>query len=423
MKTIAIVWHSICHNKLFSAIYIFGTALALATVTMFAVVMWTKVAPVYPEYKRGETAYFRSVEVRANDGHSSSQGAMSLYVTRDILSKLPSVKKATVFLDAWGDAYVQCDTGAPDIRVRRKPTDTAFFEIYDLKFLAGRPFDQAEFESGLYTAVITDGLARQAFGNSDWESMIGREISLDFKKYKVCGVVKQGTPTEEWSFAHIFYPYTTTNKTLRESSRHPFMGSFVLVVLTDDIESLRAEAQAVVDRENSMSDEYTVSFLQYPIDHITDTLGDNGYEDDFTIGGFLFGVGIVLLVLLIVPALNLSGMISGRMEERLAEMGVRKSFGATPGRLLRDVLWENLVLTVLGGIAGFLLAWLLLNAGIANIVAQGDYGVEAVVTSEMIFSPVIFVFTFAVCCVLNVMSALVPAWRSLRRPIVQSLKD
>ena len=54
---------------------------------------------------------------------------------------------------------------------------------------------------------------------------------------------------------------------------------------------------------------------------------------------------LILLVLLLVPALNLSGMIASRMESRLSEMGVRKSFGAGRGGLLSQVMWENLLLT------------------------------------------------------------------------------
>ena len=56
-------------------------------------------------------------------------------------------------------------------------------------------------------------------------------------------------------------------------------------------------------------------------------------------------------------------------------------------------------------------------------MAKGDYGVDDVVTAEMVFSPVIFTFVFVVCCILNIMSAFLPAYRSLRRPIVQSLKE
>jgi len=421
MKTITHVWHLVCLNKLFSAIYIFGTALALATVTIFAVVMWNKVAPVYPEYNRSETAYIESIQVSRKNAKGYHQGRMSLEAARDYFGKLPSAKKTSVMVDAWEDAFVQPETGEPDVKVRIKPTDTAFFDIYTFKFLAGKPFSDADFESGLRTAVISDGLARKAFGNVGYEDVIGREISLDFKKYKVCGVVKEGTPTEVWSYAHIIFPYTSGE--YKDQGNFPFVGSFKSIILTDDMESLKAEAQAVVDRYNSSQDEYELNLLTNPIGHTVYALGDGGSDENFSIGSFLLGVGMILLVLLLVPALNLSGMISGRMEERLAEMGVRKSFGATRGRLLGEVLWENLLLTIVGGIAGFLLAWLLLNAGIANLLAKGDYGVDAVVTSEMIFSPVIFVFAFIVCCVLNIMSALVPAWRSLRHPIVQSLKE
>lgn len=93
------------------------------------------------------------------------------------------------------------------------------------------------------------------------------------------------------------------------------------------------------------------------------------------------------------------------------------------GQLLREVLWENLILTIAGGVLGFILAWVLLQLGISSLMAKGDYGVDDVVTAEMVFSPVIFTFVFVVCCILNIMSAFLPAYRSLRRPIVQSLKE
>ena len=68
-------------------------------------------------------------------------------------------------------------------------------------------------------------------------------------------------------------------------------------------------------------------------------------------------MGVWLLLLLLVPALNLSGMIASRMEWRLPEMGVRKAFGATRGRLFAQIIWENLLLTVLGGVLGLLISF------------------------------------------------------------------
>ena len=54
---------------------------------------------------------------------------------------------------------------------------------------------------------------------------------------------------------------------------------------------------------------------------------------------------IVVIILLLVPAVNLSGMTLSRMRRRMAEIGVRKAFGATGGELMRQVFFENLVLT------------------------------------------------------------------------------
>ena len=73
-------------------------------------------------------------------------------------------------------------------------------------------------------------------------------------------------------------------------------------------------------------------------------------------------------------------MISSRMEGRLAEMGVRKSFGTGRKMLLPNVMWENLLLTALGGALGLLLAWLALYVGrgvdIYGIRQLAEYGTE-----------------------------------------------
>lgn len=60
---------------------------------------------------------------------------------------------------------------------------------------------------------------------------------------------------------------------------------------------------------------------------------------------------------------RLSGLITSRMESRLAEMGIRKTFGAWRNTLLNMVLWENLLLTFIGGLIGLVTAWICLFLG------------------------------------------------------------
>ena len=63
------------------------------------------------------------------------------------------------------------------------------------------------------------------------------------------------------------------------------------------------------------------------------------------------GIGIMFFILLI-PMINLSGMVGSRMEARMSEFGVRKSFGAWRGDVLQQITGENLLLTLLGGVLG-----------------------------------------------------------------------
>jgi putative ABC transport system permease protein len=135
----------------------------------------------------------------------------------------------------------------------------------------------------------------------------------------------------------------------------------------------------------------------------------------------------LLFILLFVPALNLCGIVAGRMERRTAEMAVRKTFGACRTTLLGQVISENLVLTSIGGIIGLVAAWLSIYAFRVELLGMffdsSAVGASPIVTGEMLFAPLLFVGAFAAILVINLLSALLPAWLSLRKPIVESMME
>ncbi|MCM1313526.1 MAG: FtsX-like permease family protein [Bacteroides sp.] len=98
--------------------------------------------------------------------------------------------------------------------------------------------------------------------------------------------------------------------------------------------------------------------------------------------------------------------------------------------LLRDVVLENLWFTLLGGMLGLILAWLMLVVfrqwvfDMLNPFPGYKFiGSSPLVSGEMLFSPVVFLLVFFFCVVFNLISALVPAWLSLRQPIIKSMKE
>ena len=131
----------------------------------------------------------------------------------------------------------------------------------------------------------------------------------------------------------------------------------------------------------------------------------------------IIGISIILLV----PAINLSGITYTRMRWKQAELGLRRAFGATRKNLLWQVLNENLVLTVIGGAIGLLLSyfsiWLM-----DDWLLQDSKGNVASMNSAMI-SPMVFFIAFAFCLVLNLLSAYIPARKVAHTPIVTSLNQ
>ena len=87
---------------------------------------------------------------------------------------------------------------------------------------------------------------------------------------------------------------------------------------------------------------------------------------------------------------------------------------------------ENLVLTLLGGVVGLCLAWAALYGWrdwVFYVFSDSSnlYDAVPLLKGEMFFGPAVFVIALLICCVLNVLAAMLPAWLSLRRPIVESM--
>ena len=409
-------------ERLFSGIYIVGTALAIAFTMVIAVVYYAKLADIAPEVNRSRTVYVKGMAKRAvNDTLRWEPTSYTATQVKEWLYTLKSaeVVSATVNGSRYSSdrQYLKCDNHKL-VPVVTRMVDANFFKVYQFRFVYGRPFTQEECLNDSYykahaavPAVISRDIAEQAFGKD--VDPVGKTLNYGFL-IRIVGVIEPTSSIMEESFSQLFLALD------QEAER-------VIVVLKEGctVKDLEKEL-AEIARKRSVSDkEYDYSIISTLLPHAQMKMSEDGVALPWS--SVFKSLFPKVFVLLLVPALNLSGLVAARMRRRVAEMGVRKAFGAKRRTLLTQVIAENLVLTLCGGFVGLVITWLLLyvfRSWLFFAVGNTAFTLpEPTVDGEMLFSPLIFVIGLAVCIVLNLMAALIPAWLSLRNPIVESMNE
>lgn len=409
-------------ERLFSGIYIVGTALAIAFTMVIAVVYYAKLADIAPEVNRSRTVYVKGMAKRAvNDTLRWEPTSYTATQVKEWLYTLKSaeVVSATVNASRYTSdrQYLKCDNHKL-VPVVTRMVDANFFKVYQFRFVYGRPFTQEEclnennyIENATMPAVISRDIAEQAFGKD--VDPVGKTLNYGFI-IRIVGVIEPTSSIMEESFGQLFLALD------QEAER-------VIVVLKEGctVKDLEKEL-AEIARKRSVSDkEYDYSIISTLLPHAQMKMSEDGVALPWS--SIFKSLFPKVFVLLLVPALNLSGLVAARMRRRVAEMGVRKAFGAKRRTLLTQVIAENLVLTLCGGFVGLVITWLLLyvfRSWLFFAVGNTAFTLpEPTVDGEMLFSPLIFVIGLAVCIVLNLMAALIPACLSLRNPIVESMNE
>ena len=426
-------------DKQFSFIYIAGTAVAIASAMVVALVLHIRMGNIYPEVNRDRTIYVGSNFTRS-DGEYIGYSGYSPQAVEEMFSKLECAEVVSAVI---GPEYVfhftACkEIGQQEVSVSPKFTDPNFFRLYEFKFVEGKSYNEKNLKNADRCVVITDALARKLYGTT--QGVVGQSMQLDYLPYRVVGVVKEVSPLLKDSSADIYMPYTVKDQWARlQDDRVGYVGSLEVRVLLkkgytremlmDELEPYKAKYLSML--KSTTKEDWNWYIQVRP--HWRKVLNYFGEEvNDASMTDLLANLSIpalFMLLLLLLPAINLSGMVSNQMEARVAEMGIRKAFGAKKRVLLNEVIQENLVLTLCGGIVGYLLSWLFIaavhnSAVFLLLFDREEDPVENVsLQLDMFFTPTLFLIAFVCCAVLNLMAALIPAWTSLKKPIVESLNQ
>lgn len=401
-------------NPLVTGFSVAGTALAVAVILVMVLVFQINLAGFAPESHRGRFLYVFGTEANNRSGGARNRSFMSAEVLKECFYTLKTPEAVC------GYALDNCSVSLPEKRLSREYafrwTDAGYWQIFDHTFVEGAPFTQADFEAGIRLVVLSEETARKLFGN---DSVVGREVVIEFKSYRVCGVVKEVPNPLMVSYGQVFAPYTCNVNLMAPSTYgENIPGQFCACMLarsSADFETIRQELQGQVERYNKGKRDTDLSFPAGAVTQLDMAMGSNNfYKVDWK--NYFLDKGSFLLFLLVIPALNLIGVIQSSLQKRIEEIGMRRAFGATRWDIINQVLSENMVMTLIGAAIG-----IVLSIGMLFVARSFLFDAEVRLTVPMLIRPGLFLAAFILAFLLNLLSAMIPAWNTMRKPIVDAI--
>jgi predicted permease len=269
----------------------------------------------------------------------------------------------------------------------------------------GRTFRPEEDQPGQEPVVLlSHNLWLRRFQGAP--NLIGKTIKLDDQAYRVIGIMPSDFRLPDWADVWLPVGLAGDERTLR--LYHPFS---VIARLNPGVTLTQAHAELeTFERRAQLEFPETTKgwgVVAYPLKQ--EFIGDLKTT-------LLVLFGAVAFVLLIAVA-NVVNLLLARAPTRQKEVALRLALGATRGRIIRQLLTESLLLALLGGLAGSLLALL----GVDLLVRSGPANLPQLKAVQVDFS--VFIFTFGIIILSGLAAGLLPAWPASRSNLNNALKE
>ena len=280
---------------------------------------------------------------------------------------------------------------------------TDVLDISNWTVTEGRFFTDDETRLAARVCVIGTTVQSNLFG--DDESPIGKIIRLKNMTFRVIGVLGS-KGANNWGQDQddvIMAPYTSVHRYLQRSKFNTINMMNLSLVSMDDLEDAKREVSALLRQRHHLADWQDNDFETRDTTEIMNTIG--------SVTGI---VGMLLLIFsvitLVVGGIGIMNIMLVSVTERIREIGLRMSIGATPRNILVQFILEAMVLSTVGGAAG-------VGVGIG-----ASHIVGAAAGWPVLIEPASAVYAFIISSVVGLFFGFYPAWRASKLNPIDCLR-
>ena len=388
----------------FTVVIVLTLALSIgANSAIFSVIDGVLLKPLpYPQADRIARVFYRSAEY--------PRFPLNPWDFLDFRARNRSFENFAIYTHA--DVQLS-GTGSDPVKLSAFRISSGYFQVLGIHPAKGREFDFSEERPGNGNEVIlSDRLWRNQFGAA--EDILGKRILLESQPFTVVGVMPPGVDHPGNSYNSVAYGDTVDawtpfmfdgNPANRGSHYVEGIGRLKPGVTVEqsaaDLNGLMTEMAAHYEGDKGWTI-YTVPLFQEVVGPVQKML--------------LVLLGAVGLVLLI-ACVNAANLLLARATARQREIAMRAALGAGRGRLIRQMFAESLLISLLGGALGALLA----IAGVRVLLTFLPAGFPRLDAIHV--NGVVFAFTAAVALATGLVFGLVPALQASRVDLQRGLRD
>ena len=321
-------------NKTYSFLNIFGLAVGITCAGF--IFLWVENEKSYNRFHTKYDNIYQVMEHQSYDGKNYTFGATPGVLAPAMKNELPGVKVTA--RTTW-QQKILFSLGDKAIYERGFYADSSLLDILSIPLVQG---SKDRLFSQLHSLVISEKMARKFFGEQ--KDIIGKTLKVDNKEeFVISGVIKDipQNSTIKFEWLAPFKIYYDKNEWLQSWGNN---GIQTFAELDD----------------NTNPDLFNKKFKDYIKSKDTSAIARpflfamddwrlrNKFEDGKQAGGRIQYVrmfGTIAWVILLIACINFMNLATARSEKRAREVGVRKVLGAQPKTLIRQFLWEAILLS------------------------------------------------------------------------------